>query len=143
MLKKMVFLGGCLLVLAVAGCGTLGTAPSDNQVQRYSTITGLKVEKAAYYKELHAKPWPGVIKKLKACNFRNYSIYLKEIDGKLFLFSYFEYTGNDFKGDCARMAADPETVRWWQQTDPCQIPFPAATAKKAIWDDMEEVFHMD
>lgn len=132
-----------LIVLAISGCGTLCPAHSCAQVQRYGSITGLKAEKIAYYKELHAKPWPGVIRRLKECNFSNYSIYLKEIDGRTFLFSYFEYTGKDFKADCAKMAADPETLRWWKETDPCQIPLPAAAAKKEIWDSMEEVFHMD
>ena len=143
MMKQLLIPMLGLSVLTVAGCGTLGSAQPSAQVQRYGTITGLKSEKTAYYKDLHAKPWPGVIKRLKECNFRNYSIYLKEIDGKLFLFSYFEYAGKDFKADCEKMAADPETRRWWQETDPCQIPFPAAAAKKKIWDGMDEVFHME
>lgn len=132
-----------LSVLAVAGCGTLRSSPSGAPVQRFGSITGVKPEKVAYYKELHAKPWPGVIKRLKECHFQNYSIYLKEVEGNLFLFSYFEYTGKDFKADCAKMAADTETQRWWQETDPCQKPLPAAAARKEIWDSLEEVFHMD
>ena len=112
-------------------------------IHRYGTITGLKPEKIARYKELHAACWPGVLAKLKTVHVQNYSIYLKEIDGKTYLFSYFEYTGADFAGDMAKMAADPETKRWWQETDPCQQPLPAAAAKKEIWDGMEEVFHMD
>ncbi|MCX6998215.1 MAG: L-rhamnose mutarotase [Kiritimatiellaeota bacterium] len=43
----------------------------------------------------------------------------------------------------ARIGADDVTRRWRQQTDPCQLPLPAAAAKKQIWDGMEEVFHTD
>lgn len=104
-------------------------------------ITGLKPDKVARYKELHANCWPGVLEKIKASHIRNYSIYLKEIDGKPFLFSYLEYTGSDFDGDMRKMAADPETQRWWKETDPCQAPLPDAAAKGKIWEDLTEVFH--
>jgi L-rhamnose mutarotase len=66
-----------------------------------------------------------------------------EIDGNPYLFSYFEYTGNDFDGDMKKMAADSLTRFWWQHTDPTQIPLPAAADRKQIWSDMEEVFHTD
>jgi len=125
-----------LCTMAVlTGCAT-------RPVQRYAWVTGLKPEKAAYYRELHAHPWPGVVRMIKECNIRNYSIYLKEIDGRLYLFSYLEYTGRDFDADVAKMAADPETQRWWKETDPCQIPLPDAAAKGKIWSDAEEVFHL-
>ena len=127
-----------LLVALVTGCATAGKAPT-----RYAWVTGLKPEKAAYYKELHAKPWPTVMHMLKQCHIQNYSIYLREIDGKLYLFSYLEYTGKDFDADMKRMAADPETQRWWKETDPCQQPLPDAAAKGKIWSDTEEVFHLN
>jgi L-rhamnose mutarotase len=111
------------------------------KVQRFGMITGLKPEKMAYYKKLHAAVWPGVLKKIKNCNIRNYSIYLQKIDGKYFLFSYFEYTGTDFNGDMAKMAADSTTQRWWKETNPAQNPLPEAAAQKKIWQNMEEVFH--
>lgn len=109
---------------------------------RHHSITGLKHEKADYYIRLHAETWPGVQKMIKAANIQNYSIALKEIEGKLFLFSYFEYTGTDFDGDMQKIADDPETRRWWKETDPCQIPLPDASAKNAIWADAKEVFFL-
>jgi L-rhamnose mutarotase len=42
-----------------------------------------------------------------------------------------------------KMAADPDTRRWWKETDPCQLPLPAAKKKGGIWTDAEEVFHTD
>jgi L-rhamnose mutarotase len=119
------------------------SAESSRSVTRYASITGLKAEKVAYYKKLHAKVWPTVLRKIKACHIRNYSIFLKEIDGQFFLFSYFEYAGQNFKLDMQKMASDPETQRWWKETDPCQQPLPDAQEKGEIWSAMAEVFHVD
>ena len=80
---------------------------------------------------------------LKKCHVRDYSIYEREIGGKIYLFSYLEYTGRDFDADMKKMAADPETRRWWKETDPCQAPLPDAAAKGKIWSDTKEVFHLN
>src|ERR1035437_4018227 len=58
---------------------------------RVGMVTGIKPEKIAYYKKLHANTWEGVLKNIEKWNIRNYSIYLKKIDDKYFLFSYYEY----------------------------------------------------
>lgn len=110
-------------------------------VKRYASVIGLRPEKEAYYRGLHAEVWPTVLDALRRANIRNYSIYVTQIDGKRYLFSYFEYVGDDFDADMARVAADPETQRWWQETDPCQIPLPDRDSG-ARWQDMEMVFLM-
>ncbi|MES2454249.1 MAG: L-rhamnose mutarotase [Bacteroidota bacterium] len=112
-------------------------------VQRFGSITGLKANKLDYYKKLHAAAWPAVLKKIKECNIHNYSIYLQKIDTSYYLFSYFEYAGKDFAKDMKKMAADPDTQKWWKETDPCQQPLPETAAKGEIWTNMEEVFHTD
>gem|GEM_PF-153190 len=116
------------------------TAVAPKKVERYGMVTGLKEEKVAEYKKLHAAVWPGVLKKITECNIRNYSIYLKEIDGKPYLFSYWEYTGSDFDADMKKMAGDTTTQRWWKETAPLQVPL-ADAAKGETWSRMEEVFH--
>jgi L-rhamnose mutarotase len=128
-----------ILVLAslIAGCS--GPEPAT---KRIAWVTGLKPEKAAYYRELHAHPWPAVNRKLEECRIGNFSIHLKEIEGKQYLFAYLEYRGDDFDADMAKLAADPETRRWWKETDPCQSPLPDAAAKGKIWSDMEEVYFL-
>jgi L-rhamnose mutarotase len=128
----------CTLFTAalLSGCAT-HQAP-----QRYAWITGLKPDKAACYRQLHANPWPGVNQMIKACHIRNFSIHEREIEGKLYLFAYLEYTGTDFEADMNRMAADPETQRWWKQTDPCQSPLPDAAAAGKIWADMKEIYFL-
>ncbi len=106
-------------------------------------VIGVKPDKIEYYKKLHAAAWPGVLAKIKECHIQNYSIYLREVaKGQYLLFSYFEYTGTDFAADMARMAADPETQRWWKETDPCQSPIPTRLDKE-FWSRMDEVFHTD
>ncbi|MBP1647002.1 MAG: hypothetical protein H6Q30_447, partial [Bacteroidetes bacterium] len=80
-------------IIALIITGFLAGCTAEPPPRRFAWITGLKPEKTAYYKDLHAKPWPAINRKLKECNIRNYSIHLKEIDGKLYLFSYLEYAG--------------------------------------------------
>ena len=127
----------CLLsVVLLTGCAT------QNAPQRHAWVTGLKPEKAAHYEELHAHPWSSVNRTLKEIHIRNFSIHECEIDGKLYLFAYLEYTGKDFDADMKKMAADPETQRWWKETDPCQLPLPDAEAKGQIWSDTKEVYFL-
>ncbi len=112
-------------------------------MKRYGSVIGLREEQIPYYKQLHAAVWPDVLARIKDCNIVNYSIFLRKMpDGKFYLFSYFEHTGCDFAADCAKMAADPATQRWWRECIPCQEPLPDR-AEGEWWADMEEVFHCD
>jgi len=105
-------------------------------MQRYGMVIKVKPGKFQVYKQLHAQVWPDVLKMIKECNIRNYSIYHK--DG--YLFSYFEYVGDDFESDMAKMAADPTTQKWWDVCKPCQEPL-ETRAEGQWWASMEEVFH--
>ena len=107
-------------------------------MKRYGQVIRLQPGVLDEYKKHHAAVWPGVLKMIRACNIRNYSIYHK--DG--FLFAYFEYHGKDYAADMARMAADPETQRWWAIMNPLQDPLPTR-AEGEWWSNMEEVFHTD
>ncbi|MBO7269706.1 MAG: L-rhamnose mutarotase [Bacteroidales bacterium] len=105
-------------------------------MKRYGQVIAVKAEKLEEYKRLHANAWPGVLKMISDCNIQNYSIYYK--DG--LLFSYYEYVGNDYEADMAKLAADEETQRWWDVCKPCQQPLDTR-AEGEWWADMEEVFH--
>lgn len=110
-------------------------------MKRYAMVIGVKGEKLDEYKKLHAAVWPEVLKTIKECNIRNYSIYLRKLpDGKHYLFNYFEYIGKDFALDMNKMAADPTTQKWWAVCKPCQEPFANRQTGK-WWTAMEEVFH--
>jgi len=110
--------------------------------RRFAWVTGLKPEKADTYRKLHAEPWPAVNRMIHDCNIRNFSISQGEIDGKLYLFASLEYIGSDYEADMKKMADDPETQRWWKETDPCQSPLPEAAAQGKIWLEMEEVYFL-
>lgn len=105
---------------------------------RYGMVIGVRPEKLEEYKKLHAAVWPEVLAMIHGCNIRNYSIYYR--DG--LLFSYFEYIGEDYAADMAKMAADPTTQKWWDLCMPCQDPVPTR-AEGEWWAPMEEVFHTD
>jgi L-rhamnose mutarotase len=106
--------------------------------QRRAQVIRLRPEHAEEYLRLHRAVWPEVLAMITACNIRNYSIYLH---GDL-LISYYEYVGEDHDADMARMAADPDTQRWWQLTDPCQEQVPGAEPGQ-WWTVLPEVFHHD
>jgi len=107
----------------------------SKNIKRYGQIIKVKPEKLNYYRDLHAKPWPCVLEKIKECNIQNYSIFLGPDH---MLFAYFEYVGNDFVQDMNMMAADECTQRWWKETTPCQASFSGDSAE--WWLNMEEVF---
>jgi len=107
-------------------------------MKRYGMVIKVKQEKADEYKKLHASVWPDVLRIIKDCNIKNYSIFLKDD----YLFSYFEYTGSDFELDMQKMAADPMTQKWWDVCKPCQVPLETCNEGE-WWANMEEVFHQD
>lgn len=107
-------------------------------VRRMASVIRLRPEKEAEYRRLHAGAWPEVLAMIAEVGIRNYSIFLR--DGMLF--SYFEYVGDDYEADMARMAQDPATLRWWGLTDPCQQPVESA-GEGVWWAPADEVFHTD
>ena len=110
-------------------------------MKRYGSVVGINEDKIKEYKQLHAAVWPDVLGMIEACHIHNYSIYLRKLpDGKHYLFSYFEYTGSDFAADCAKMAADQSTQKWWDVCKPCHTPFEDRSDGE-WWASMEEVFH--
>ena len=132
---------GGLAILPTASLTAKSAEKSRRPVRRFHGVTGLRKEKADYYFKLHAKVWPGVLRMIEQANIRNFSIAVKEIEGKLYLFSYYEYVGDDYEADMKRVAADPETQRWYKETEPCQLPLPDAAAQGIIWSDAKEIFY--
>ncbi len=105
-------------------------------MQRFASVIGLKPENRAEYEKLHADVWPDVLAQIAKSNIKNYSIYRY---GEI-LFSYFEYVGNDFEGDMAKMAEDPTTQKWWDVCKPLQLPVPER-ADGEWWAVIPEIFH--
>jgi L-rhamnose mutarotase len=111
---------------------------TSEKAKRFSSVIDVFPESEKEYMKLHAAVWPGVLKQIQDSNIQNYSIFLHEHR----LYSYFEYAGDDFKADMDKMAADPETQRWWAVCKPLQKKVPNA-APDEWWADMKEVFHTD
>jgi L-rhamnose mutarotase len=107
-------------------------------MQRMGWVIGIRPERIREYKALHAAAWPEVLAMITACGIRNYTIYLREPEN--LLFAHFEYHGEDFEADMARMRANDATQRWWAVTGPCQEPL-TSRREGEWWAPMEEVFH--
>jgi L-rhamnose mutarotase len=105
---------------------------------RYGSVIRLKADQVEAYRRLHAAVWPEVRETIARCHIANYTIFYR--DG--WLFSYYEYTGDDYDADMARMADDPATQRWWALCMPMQDPLPDRPDGQ-WWAPMEEVFHQD
>jgi len=110
-------------------------------VKRYGMIIGLKPERLEEYKQAHRNVWPEVLAMIEEANIRNYTIFYH--DGMLF--SYFEYIGDDYEADMAKIAANPRTQEWWEWIDPMQVPLDGKSREEGgeWWTTIEEVFHVD
>ena len=112
-------------------------------MKRFGMVSRVVPGKLDVYRRLHAEVWPGVLETIRRSQIGNYSIYLAQLpDGDHYLFSTFEYSGKDFEADMKLIGEDSETIRWWKETDPCQIPF-ENRPEGQHWKPMEEVYHLD
>lgn len=107
-------------------------------VSRHAFVVRVVPEKREEYLELHRAVWPRVEEAMSENGIRNYSIYI--IDDVLF--GYYEYVGDDYEADMARVQADEVSQKWWTYTDPCQVPFGNAP-DGVLWREMELAWHMD
>lgn len=106
--------------------------------RRIGQVIRIRPEAIEAYEALHADPWPAVTAAIRAANIRDYSIYRY---GE-WLFASFVYIGEDFDGDMARMAADPDVRAWWARTDAMQEPLPEREPG-SWWLTMPEIFRLD
>ena len=112
-------------------------------MKRYAMVTQMRPGKLEEYTRLHAEVWPGVLEMIHQCKIRNYSIYTARLpDGHDYLFSYFEYLGDDFDADMRKMAEDEETQRWWAVCKPL-LTSVVNLPPGEVWAQTKEVFHSD
>ena len=50
-------------------------------MKRYGMVIGVRKDKINRYKKLHVAVWPDVLKTIKKCNMRNYSIFMRKLPG--------------------------------------------------------------
>lgn len=107
-------------------------------MQKLASVIRLKPGTAETYKKLHAEASEEILEAHRRYHYTNFSIFLKDDT----LFSYIEYTGDDWEEDQRRMALDPVMIRWRQTCRPLMEPLP--TRKEGEWQAfMELVFHLD
>ena len=104
----------------------------------WGQIGKLLPEKADEYAQLHLNPWPELLEALRRHHLENYSIFQW---GET-VFSYFEYTGEDYDADMGRMASDPTMQRWWTYTKPCFERY-AMSPKEEFYADMKQIFRLE
>jgi L-rhamnose mutarotase len=125
--------------LAVAALVVFAAAARQQPkpVKRVGMVVGIKADKIDEYKKLHAAGNPGVRDLLVKYHMHNFNIFLQKMpDGKWYEFGYYEYTGDDFEGDMARLAKEPRNIKWLSVCDPMQVPLPDAKG----WTEMEQVY---
>jgi L-rhamnose mutarotase len=124
-------------MLLVSGCARLSKGYVMNKnIKRVGMVVGIKPDEIKEYKHLHADDNAGVRDLLSKYNMHNFSIFLAEIAGKWYEFGYYEYTGDDFDADMAKLAKEPRNIEWLQICDPMQIPLEGETG----WREMERVY---
>ena len=102
---------------------------------RYGQRSILKKEKCKEYVDLHQDVWPEITEIMARSNIKNYTIF---IDGNE-LFTYFEYTGDDYIKDVDLMNSDPVMKEWYKLSKPCFSKYP----DNSFYKKMNEVFHYD
>ncbi|KAI5848598.1 hypothetical protein DFP73DRAFT_541722 [Morchella snyderi] len=117
------------------------TTPSERRIGQYVRLRPSALEE---YKKIHAAVWPDVLKQIRECNIRDYSIFF---DDKTYtLFATFKYVGTDYEADMKKMAANEKVREWWDVTDQMQeSPIEGAVSSKegpGWWKATEEVFYM-
>lgn len=103
-------------------------------MKRFILYSDLKPEKVDDYIEIHANPWPEVLKIIDECHMHNYSISIRGTQ----LFTYYEYTGNDYDADMAKMEQYPIMQKWWSYTKPCFLHHDTGT----YYEELSEVFYV-
>ena len=109
-----------------------------SSVMRIGMVIGMHPDRISAYEALHAASNAGVRDLLTKYHMRNFSIFLHQLDnGRYYLFGYYEYTGRDYEGDMAKLAAEPRNREWLRTTDPMQSPLPGEKS----WSIMREVYY--
>lgn len=136
-MTRTVRLGAAILAIGAVAfcCGFAANRPKEPK--RIGMVVGLKPEQMAEYTKLHTGENCVVRDLLSKYHMANFSIFLHEVDGKWYEFGYYEYTGDDYEGDMAKMAAEPRNQAWLKVTDAMQIPLKG----EKTWAKMKEVFY--
>jgi L-rhamnose mutarotase len=108
------------------------------EIKQVGMVIKLNPEYIEEYKALHADSNPGVRDLLVKANMRNFSIFLHQLDdGNWYEFGYYEYHGEDFEADMAKLAKEDRNIEWLKICDPMQIPLEGYDG----WAEMGQVYY--
>jgi len=130
--KRIMGLTLTLLIIILA----VNCSQNNKSVKRVGIVIGIHPDHIEEYKRLHTDDNPGVRDLLNQYHLHNFSIFLTEIDGKWYEFGYYEYSGNEFDADMAKLANEPRNIEWLKICDPMQIPLPGEKG----WREMKLVY---
>lgn len=106
-------------------------------MQRFGDVIRVPAEKYAEYVEKHDNIWPSIVEMMRQANIVNFTIFHR--DG--YLFKYYEYVGDDYEADMAKLNAIEEHQKWLDFTAGCQQPVDSAKEGE-WWAPMEDIFHV-
>ena len=135
-MKRNLTWASVLAVLSVSAFFLGVTMQKLKPSKRVGMVVGLKADQIEDYKRLHADSNPGVRDLLRKYHLHNFSIFLHQIDGKWYEFGYYEYTGDAFEADMAKLDAEPRNKEWLKVCDPMQVPLMGEKS----WAKMECVY---
>ena len=141
-MKTIKTMASALILLALLSGCTRNNPPEEvkKEVKRVGMVIKIKPECIEEYKAIHSDSNAGVRDLLIEANMRNFSIFLHQLDdGNWYEFGYYEYTGDDFEGDMAKLEANPRNIEWLKVCEPMQIPLEGYES----WAEMDEVYFND
>ena len=111
---------------------------AEKDVLRVGMVIKIKPEYIEEYKALHSDLNAGVRDLLTEANMHNFSIFLHQLDdGNWYEFGYYEYTGDDFESDMAKLDKHPRNIEWLKLCDPMQVPLDGYQG----WAEMEQIYY--
>ena len=102
-------------------------------MKRIATITKLKPGMKDAYQKIHNEIWDEMVEAGHKYNMRNFSIFCHDD----YLFSYFEYIGDDYEADMAKKNSLPVTQKW-RATTGAMTEYVVGETKLI---DLEEIWH--
>lgn len=123
--------------------GHLTSEKTGVNFRRYGSVMGIKKENIFKYKRLYEKISPYISKIMTPSNIRRNSLFAGSVEkDRYYLFNCFDYVGEHFEEDMAKIEADPEIRQWRASVRSYEVPVP--TRKESEWwHFMEEVWRLD
>lgn len=104
-------------------------------MKRFIMYSDLLPEKVDFYIELHQNAWKELLEVISASNIKNYSISVRGTQ----VFTYYEYVGDDYEADMAKLDNSEVMQRWWTFSKPCFLHHDEGK----YYEDLQEVFYLE